>query len=41
MNMETYAQRSIKHCLDMIAPFELSDKEMEEGQLHFYDFIFP
>lgn len=37
--METHAQRSIKHCLDMIAPFEASDKLLEKGQLHFYQFM--
>lgn len=39
MNMETCAQRSIKHCLDMIAPFEASHHEIEEGQLQFYKFM--
>lgn len=37
--METYAQRSIRHCLDMIAPFEASDNQLEKGQLQFYQFI--
>jgi hypothetical protein len=37
--METYAQRSIRHCLDMIAPFEASDKLQEKGQMQFYDFM--
>lgn len=37
--METQAQRSIKHCLDMIAPFEASDLQRKEGQAHFYEFM--
>lgn len=37
--METYAQRSIKHCLDMIAPFEASDLQLKNGQLQFYQFM--
>ncbi|MCM1500778.1 MAG: hypothetical protein NC124_20160, partial [Clostridium sp.] len=37
--METYAQHSIKHCLDMLAPFEPSTREEEEGQLQFYRFM--
>ena len=37
--MDTHVQRSIKHCLDMIAPFEGSDKQVEKGQLQFYQFI--
>ena len=37
--METYAQRSIRHCIDMIAPFELSDYQEENGQLQFYQFM--
>ena len=37
--METYAQRSIRHCIDMIAPFELSDQQEENGQLQFYQFM--
>ena len=34
--MKTYAQRSVKHCLDMLAPFEASDRQSEEGQHDFY-----
>ena len=34
--MKTYAQRSVKHCLDMIAPFEASDQQSEKGQHDFY-----
>ena len=34
--MSTYAQRSVKHCLDMLAPFEASDQQSENGQLEFY-----
>ncbi len=37
--MITYAQRSIKHCLDMIAPFESSDEKIGDGQLQFYNFM--
>lgn len=37
--METHAVRSIRHCLDMIAPFEASDRQREEGQRQFYDFM--
>lgn len=37
--METYAQRSIRHCIDMIAPFELSGRQEENGQLQFYQFM--
>lgn len=37
--METCAQRSIKHCLEMIAPFEASARQAEEGQLQFYQFM--
>lgn len=37
--METYAQHSIKHCLDMIAPFEASDENRKEGQAQFYEFM--
>lgn len=36
--METYAQFSIRHCIDMIAPFEMSDQQ-EDGQLQFYQFM--
>lgn len=38
-DMETYAGRSIQHCLDMIAPFEASEPQKEEGQLQFYQFM--
>ena len=37
--MKTYAQRSIKHCLDMLAPFGASDPQNEKGQLDFYRFM--
>lgn len=37
--METHAQRSIRHCIDMIAPFELPDGRGEGGQLQFYEFM--
>lgn len=37
--METHAQRSIKHCLDMIAPFETTDEQREVGQVQVYEFI--
>lgn len=37
--METYAQRSVKHCLDMIAPFEASEQRLYEGQSQFYHFM--
>lgn len=37
--MDTYAQRSVRHCLDMIAPFEASDPQAEKGQLEFYQFM--
>lgn len=36
--MKTHAQRSIKHCLDMIAPFEAKEQP-EEGKLQFYQFM--
>lgn len=36
--METYAQSSIRHCIDMIAPFEMSNQQ-EDGQLQFYQFM--
>ena len=35
----THAQRSIKHCLDMIAPFQASDEGLMDGQLQFYQFM--
>lgn len=37
--METHAARSVKHCLEMIAPFEASDRQREEGQKQFYGFM--
>lgn len=37
--METHAQCSIKHCLDMIAPFEASDERRKDGQVQFYEFM--
>lgn len=37
--METYVQHSIKHCLDMIAPFEAPNQQKEEGCLQFYQFM--
>lgn len=37
--METYAQKSIRHCLDMIAPFEISDQQEKDGQWQFYQFM--
>lgn len=37
--METYAQRSIKHCLDMIAPFEIPNQSKKDGRLQFYQFM--
>ncbi len=37
--METYTHRSIKHCLDMIAPFEGSEHQIKDGQLQFYRFM--
>ena len=37
--METYAQRSIRHCIDMLAPFEPSGQKEESGQLQFYQFM--
>lgn len=37
--MPTHAHRSIKHCLDMLAPFEASDKQQKLGQQEFYKFI--
>lgn len=36
--METYAQRSIRHCLDMIAPYEMP-MQQEDGRLQFYQFM--
>lgn len=37
--METYAQYSVKHCLDMIAPFEMPKEQEEGGQFQFYQFM--
>lgn len=37
--METYVQHSIKHCLDMIAPFEVPNQQNEDGRLQFYQFM--
>ncbi len=37
--METHVQKSIKHCLDMIAPFEASNQQLEKGQYQFYQFM--
>lgn len=37
--METSAQYSIRHCMDMIAPFETSERQKEDGQLQFYRFM--
>mgnify|MGYP001063274607 CR=1 FL=1 len=36
--METCVQRSIKHCLDMIAPLEMQNQP-EDGQVQFYKFM--
>ena len=33
--METYAHKSIKHCLDMLAPFEATSTLLEVGNLSF------
>lgn len=35
----THAQCSVKHCLDMIAPFEASDESLKDGQQQFYEFM--
>ncbi len=37
--METYAQRSIRHCIEMIAPFEMPEQQEEGGQFRFYEFM--
>ena len=37
--MKTYAQYSIKHCLDMLAPFESTDMKIQDGQWQFYQFM--
>ena len=39
MGMSTYAQRSIKHCLNMFAPFESTNMEIQNGQQQFYQFM--
>lgn len=38
MEYQTYAQRSIRHCIDMLAPFEMPDQQ-EKGHLQFYQFM--
>lgn len=37
--METYARYSIRHCMDMIAPFEMPKEQEEGGQFQFYQFM--
>ena len=37
--METYAHKSIKHSLDMLAPFEATSTLLEAGQSEFYRFM--
>ncbi len=37
--MDTHAKRSVKHCLDMLAPFEASGALEETGQRQFYQFM--
>lgn len=37
--METFAQKSIRHCMDMLASFRASEEELKEGQFQFYQFI--
>lgn len=37
--METFAQCSVRHCLDMIASFEATEEQKEKGQLEFYQFM--
>lgn len=37
--METYAQHSIRHCMEMIAPFEMPKEQEEGGQFQFYQFM--
>ena len=37
--MDTHAKRSIRHCLDMIAPFEASEPQRETEQRQFYQFM--
>lgn len=37
--METYAQHSIRHCMEMIAPFEMPDQQQEDGKFQFYQFM--
>lgn len=38
-NMETCAQHSIKHCLDMIAPLGMPNGKQEDGWRQFYQFM--
>lgn len=38
-NTKTHAQRSIRHCLDMLAPFEMQSGQATAGQLQFYKFM--
>ena len=37
--MEMFAQKSIRHCLDMLAPFEASEEQWRDGQFQFYQFM--
>lgn len=37
--METHAQRSIRHCLAMLAPFEMPKQYENDGLLQFYQFM--
>ena len=37
--METYAQHSVRHCIEMIAPFEMPGEQEEGGLLQFYQFM--
>lgn len=37
--MDTHAKRSIKHCLDMLAPFEASQPQRATEQRQFYQFM--
>lgn len=39
MFQDTQAQRSVRHCLDMLAPFEASEPQREAGQRQFYHFM--
>lgn len=36
---ETHAQRSVRHCLALIAPFEASEQQLEKGQREFYQLM--